>query len=69
MSTEYTIVNQPSLDKQAMMLSDGEAVDIVYNCPKCGTMRRCTWLHPDVEMFFPDDCCMEMVVFKPEGSA
>lgn len=63
--TDYRIRNHTSLDPLALTLSDGEAIDIVYDCPKCGENRFSTWLHPDLPMAFIDDCCLEEVIFYP----
>ena len=62
--TPYEVTSAPSKDPMAGAISDGEAIDIQYNCPKCGNNIRTTWLFPDATMTFRDECCNMMVSFE-----
>ena len=53
-------------DKTAAILSRGHAMDIKYECPECKQERAMTWLFPDEEMGYKDECCNKMVLFVPK---
>lgn len=61
--TDFEILNDPTVRHHAMMLSKW-AVDISYKCPKCGNDRVVTWLFPDQDMRYEDECCKTIVKFK-----
>jgi hypothetical protein len=42
------------------------AIDVLYRCPMCQTQRAVTWLFPDVELEFVDECCNQKVVLEPK---
>ena len=45
MTTKYVIINDPTARNHAYMMSKW-AIDIQYDCPKCGKDRVVTWLFP-----------------------
>ena len=61
--TDYVILNDVSVRHHALMISKN-AIDIQYECPKCGTKRMVTWLFPDTDMIYEDECHGELVHFK-----
>ena len=61
--TEYEVLFDPSNRHKALLISKS-AIDIQYNCPECGKGRAVTWLFPDEDMIYPDDCCHRTVAFK-----
>jgi len=61
--TEFKILNDPSVRHHALMHSR-HAIDIQYECPKCDTTRVVSWLFPDTDMFYEDECCGVLVHFK-----
>jgi hypothetical protein len=46
-------------------MTSKQAIDIQYKCPKCGIKRMVTWLFPDTDMIYEDECHGELVHFKP----
>lgn len=65
--TEFEILFDPSNRHHALMISK-HAIDIQYKCPKCGKERVVTWLFPDTDMIYPDECCNQIVHFKGDES-
>ena len=63
----YELLNYPTKDKDADDFTHGHAIDILYKCPKCESERAVTWLFPDEDMFFQDECCGEFVRFVAEA--
>lgn len=66
LNTPFDLLNYPTRDKDASNFTSGYAIDIAYKCPKCSKERACTWLFPDEDMFFQDECCGEFVRFVAE---
>jgi hypothetical protein len=62
--TPYEVLFAPSKDGHADVFSCGLAIDIGYTCPKCETERAVTWVFSDSDMFYPDECCGQLVLFK-----
>ena len=62
--TEFTVLYNPSKRKNAQEITKFGAIDILYECPKCGKERVATWLFPDVDMMFQDECCGMQVHFE-----
>lgn len=63
MKTKFTILNDPTARNHAYMMSKW-AIDIQYDCPKCGKDRVVTWLFPDQDMLYVDECCGQKVHFE-----
>ena len=61
---DYTVMHSPSVFRNAQLVSHFQAIDIAYPCPNCGTERMTTWLFPDEDMVYQDDCCGITVLFK-----
>jgi hypothetical protein len=61
--TEFTILNEVSVRHHALMMSK-HAIDIQYNCPKCNEDRVFTWLFPDQNTSYVDECCNVAVHFE-----
>ena len=66
LETAWDLLNYPTKDREASDFTSGHAIDIAYKCPKCDLERACTWLFPDEDMFFQDECCGEFVRFVTE---
>jgi hypothetical protein len=62
--TPYKVLFDPTKDQAAEIFTRGEAIDIKYKCPKCETSRASTWLFPDSDMHYTDECCGEPILFK-----
>ena len=62
--TDYVVLFDPTKDKDAEVFTEGHAIDIKYECPKCKSERASTWLFPDSDMYFDDECCDVTVLFK-----
>ena len=45
--TEWKVLHKPSRNMEAIILTKWQAIDITYQCPKCGADRATTWLFPD----------------------
>jgi len=67
LSTAWELLNYPTKDREASDFTNGHAIDIAYKCPKCSKERASTWLFPDEDMFFQDECCGEFVRFVAEA--
>jgi len=65
-STPWKVLFKPTKNKEALILSHFEAIDISYNCPTCGGERATVWLFPDTVMVYKDECHNNTVVFKPK---
>ena len=63
--TKWRIINDPSAIYEALMTHKG-AMDVKYQCPKCGKDRAVTWLFPDGVMEFTDKCCNTIVRLDPK---
>jgi len=61
--TEFEVINDPTARNHAYRVSKW-AVDISYKCPKCNSDRVVTWLFPDQDMIYKDECCGCIVKFK-----
>ena len=66
LNTPWELLNYPTKDREANDFTSGHAIDIAYKCPKCKAERASTWLFPDEDMFFQDECCGEFVRFVAE---
>ncbi len=64
--TEWRTLFNPSKDIRALQISHWEAIDIGYDCPKCGSKRAAIWMFPDEPMVYTDECCNQTVLFEPE---
>jgi len=62
--TPYKVLFNPTKDRDAEVFTEGYAIDITYYCPKCEEKRASTWLFPDTDMYYVDECCNESVLFK-----
>lgn len=65
--TPFEILNYPTKDVKIAFATFGSAIDITYKCPECGKERAVTWLFPEEDMIYQDECCGEVVHFKGEG--
>jgi len=63
LKTPWDLLNYPTKDREASDFTSGHAIDIAY---KCESERAVTWLFPDEDMFFQDECCGEFVRFVAE---
>ena len=63
--TEWELLFDPSKVFEALM-THKNAIDVLYRCPTCQTQRAVTWLFPDVELEFVDECCNQAVVLEPK---
>ena len=66
LKTPWDLLNYPTKDREASDFTSGHAIDIAYKCRKCESERAVTWLFPDEDMFFQDECCGEFVRFVAE---
>jgi len=64
--TEWRTLFNPSKDIRALQISHWEAIDIGYECPKCGSQRAAIWMFPDEPMVYTDECCNQPVLFEPK---
>lgn len=63
-STVYEVLANPSVSKKAQAATKFHAIDILYACPTCGSDRVFTWLFPDQEASYVDECCGATVRFQ-----
>lgn len=63
--TSFEILYNPSVDSFAQSASKFAAIDILYSCPHCRSERVFTWLFPDQEASYVDNCCNITVRFQP----
>jgi len=63
---EYTVLNNPTKRHKFAEATKFHAIDILYECPKCGAERVYTWPFPSQLTLFKDDCCDEWVEFIPK---
>ena len=64
--TPWKVLFEFSTNKSALKATTFGAMDITYKCPECDEDRATTWMFPDVEMGFLDDCCNAYVRFLPK---
>jgi hypothetical protein len=67
LNTDWELLNYPTRDREASDFTSGHAIDIAYKCPKCEAERASTWLFPDKDMYYQDECCGEFVRFVAEA--
>lgn len=65
--TPYEVLFKPTKDREAEIFSRGEAIDIKYYCPECEKERAVTWIFPDSDMIYRDECCKVIVNFPARG--
>jgi hypothetical protein len=63
---EYTVLNNPTKRHKFAEATKFHAIDILYECPKCGAERVYTWSFPSQLTLFKDNCCDEWVEFIPK---
>ena len=62
--TPFEVFHDPSTCPDAQTASKFAAIDILYACPTCGSERVFTWLFPDQEASYVDECCGATVRFQ-----
>lgn len=62
--TPFEVFHDPSIYRKAQTASKFAAIDILYACPTCGSERVFTWLFPDQEASYVDECCGANVRFQ-----
>ena len=55
LNTPWELLNYLVKDREANDFTSGHAIDIAYKCPGKAE-RASTWLFPDEDMFFQDEC-------------